>query len=209
MFIWPIQNVTPDLSVKTRTFAFVKTYFTGCKSEYRKINSHFAIFSRKNSCLLTDYNWTGFCRLPAKKFYSSAFCLRISPLRVDPPALCAIVFAYYKVKRAFARYFIWAGLSNWPFSGIICRLLWIKLYWNILICVISALFSGFIFQTALAEPSLICFRMIRKNQPVFGKWNKKKDKTGAYFLLGIESKLQQSKGEIGLLKTISDLFRNA
>ena len=70
-----------------------------------------------------------------------------------------------------------------------------------LICVISALFSGFIFQTALAEPSLnLLPNDPEKTNQFLGNEIKRKIKTGAYFLLGIESKLQQSKGEIGLLK---------
>lgn len=70
-----------------------------------------------------------------------------------------------------------------------------------LICVIFALFSGVIFQTAFAKPSLSLLPDDpEKANQFLGNEIKRKIKTGAYFLLGIESKLEASKSEIGLLK---------
>lgn len=70
-----------------------------------------------------------------------------------------------------------------------------------LICVISTLFFVSISLPALATPSLnLLPDDPEKINQSLGDEIKRKIKTGAYFLLGIESKLQQSKGEIGLLK---------
>ncbi|MBI4995031.1 peptidoglycan DD-metalloendopeptidase family protein [Candidatus Peregrinibacteria bacterium] len=71
------------------------------------------------------------------------------------------------------------------------------------ICVVLALFAGFNFESkpAFAKTSLDLLPLDSEKQNQFlNSEIKKKIKLGAYFLFGIESRLKQSKGEIGLLK---------